>query len=138
VSASDPIRSLDGRLRSDRFSYPLLCTILGFVLGWVPILVHGPIAGRFDAIYMRGSIAVWAFYTARLLVGFFFGITVWPRQWWLRGPLCGFLLMLPPGLIVLATPGCGTRCMTLNELSAMAIGALTGGLARVITGKNHL
>jgi hypothetical protein len=118
-------------------SYPVVCALLGLVVGWAPVLVHGPIAARFDAIYMRGAIAVWAFYSARLLIGFFVGITTWPRPWYARGPLCGFLLMLPPGLIALASPGCGPRCMSLNELSAMAIGATVGGLARVITGKDH-
>ena len=78
-----------------------------------------------------------AFYSARLLIGFFVGITTWPRPWYARGPLCGFLLMLPPGLIALASPGCGPRCMSLNELSAMLIGATVGGIARVITGKDH-
>lgn len=90
-----------------RLPYPLLCTVLGLVLGWAPALVHGPIAPKFDVLYIRGAIAVWAFYTARLLIGFFVGVTRWPARWYLRGPMCGFLLLLSPSLVVAATPGCG-------------------------------
>ncbi|MFN8544158.1 MAG: hypothetical protein U0807_08125 [Candidatus Binatia bacterium] len=89
--------------------YALLCTLLGLVAGWLPRLVHGPIPEKFDAFYLRGVIAVWAFYSARLTIGFMVGITRWPARWYLRGPLCGFLLMLPVGLIALATPGCQFR-----------------------------
>jgi hypothetical protein len=56
-----------------RIPYTLLCTLLGFVIGWIP------------------------------------GITVVPRAWWARGSLCGFVMMLPPSLVALATPGCGFR-----------------------------
>ena len=90
-----------------RVPYPLVCTALGLVLGWVPILLHGPIARKFDVLYIQGSIAVWAYYTARLSIGFWVGITHWPGRWWLRGALCGFLSMLPLGWMALATPGCG-------------------------------
>jgi hypothetical protein len=89
--------------------YPLLCVLLGLVFGWLPWLFHGPIAEKFNLLYINGSIAVWGFYAARLSIGFFVGITRWPTRWYLRGPLCGFLLMLPVGLIALATPGCGYR-----------------------------
>lgn len=90
-----------------RLPYPLVCTALGLVLGWAPILLHGPIAEKFDVLYIRGSIAVWAYYTARLSIGFWVGVTVWPARWWLRGPLCGLLALLPLGWMALATPGCG-------------------------------
>ena len=73
-----------------RIPYPLLCAALGLGLGWVPLLIHGPIPEKFNVLYIQGSVAVWAFYSARLLVGFTVGISVWPRQWFLRGPLCGF------------------------------------------------
>lgn len=89
--------------------YPLVCALLGFVLAWAPLLVHGPIAAKFDLLYMHGAIVVWAFYAARLSIGFLVGISVWPRAWYLRGPLCGFLAMLPVALVALATPGCGFR-----------------------------
>ena len=92
-----------------RVPYPVLCTALGLGLGWLPVLVHGPIPEKFDVLFVRGAIAVWAFYVARLLIGFWIGITHWPERWWLRGPLCGFLSMLPLGLMALATPGCGHR-----------------------------
>jgi hypothetical protein len=87
--------------------YPLLCALIGIVLGWLPVLFHGPIPYKFDTVRMNGSIAVWAYYTARMLIGFMVGITHWPAQWYFRGPLCGFLTILPLSLISLATPGCG-------------------------------
>ena len=86
--------------------YPLLCTLLGLVLGWLPWLVHGPNPMKFGMLHIHGAIAVWAFYASRLMIGFFVGITNWPRPWYLRGPLCGFLIMLPVALIALATPRC--------------------------------
>jgi len=92
-----------------RIPYPLLCTLLGLVLGWLPRLIHGPIPEKFDVLYIKGAIAVWAFYAARLSIGFFVGNMRWPARWYARGPLCGFLGMLPLGLIALATPGCGFR-----------------------------
>ena len=93
--------------RLARVPYPLVCTALGLVLGWAPIFVHGPIARKFDVLYIQGSIAVWAYYTARLSIGFWIGVTTWPGRWWLRGALCGLLSMLPVGWMALATPGCG-------------------------------
>ena len=88
-------------------SYPALCTLLGLALGWLPRLVHGPIPEKFDVLYIKGTIAVWGFYSARLLIGFLVGIARWPTRWYLRGPICGLAMMLPVGLIALATPGCG-------------------------------
>ncbi|TMB45508.1 MAG: hypothetical protein E6J55_05155 [Deltaproteobacteria bacterium] len=88
-------------------SYTLFCTLLGFGLGWIPRFLHGPIPYKFNVLGIRGDIAVWAFYSARCLVGFLVGITSWPERWFLRGPLCGFLMLFPPTVIVLATPGCG-------------------------------
>ncbi|MCI0636986.1 MAG: hypothetical protein L0206_24185 [Actinobacteria bacterium] len=90
-----------------RLPYPLVCTLLGLVLGWLPILLHGPIPEKFDVLYIRGAIAVWGFYAARLLVGFVVGVTVWPEPWYLRGPLFGFLTVFPLTLISLAMTGCG-------------------------------
>jgi hypothetical protein len=92
-----------------RLPYPLLCTLLGLVLGWLPRLVHGPIPEKFNLLYIRGAVAVWGFYSARLLIGLLVGNTRWPARWYLRGPLCGLVMMLPVGLIALATPGCGFR-----------------------------
>ena len=48
--------------------YPVVCVLLGLLLGWTPRLVHGPIAEKFNVHYIHGAVAVWAFYTARLLV----------------------------------------------------------------------
>ena len=92
-----------------RSRYSLVCVLLGVVLAWFPLLVHGPIPEKFNLLYIHGAVAVWGFYSARLLIGFMVGITTWPRPWYLRGPLCGFLMMLPVGIIALATPGCGFR-----------------------------
>jgi len=117
--------------------YRVWCGLLGFVLGWAPKLVHGPIPEKFDLVYIRGAIAVWAFYTARLLIGVFVGITTWPARWYLRGPLCGFLLMLPVGFIVLATPGCQLRCMTLNLTTGSLVGLSVAGIAYGVTGRHH-
>lgn len=90
-----------------RLPYSLVCTVLGLVLGWLPRLVHGPIPEKFNVLYIRGSIAVWGYYTARMLSGFMIGITVWPPRWYLRGPLIGFLTVFPLTIISLAMPGCG-------------------------------
>jgi hypothetical protein len=84
-----------------------LCTALGLLLGWLPVLVHGPIPEKFNVLYIRGDVAIWTFYAARLSIGFLVGISVWPARVWLRGPLLGALVMLPPGLLALATPRCG-------------------------------
>ena len=91
----------------DRIPYPLLCALLGLILGWLPWLIHGPIAEKFNVLYIQGSIAVWAFYGARLSIGLWVGISAWPPQWWFRGPLVGLLAMLPVALMALATPRCG-------------------------------
>jgi len=118
-------------------SYPLLCALLGLVLGWLPLLVHGPIAEKYDILYLRGDVAVWGWYTARLSIGLLVGITWWPHAWWLRGPLCGLLMLLPLSLVSLATPGCGARCMLVNDLTAVLIGTAVAGLAYALTGKQR-
>jgi len=117
--------------------YPLVCTVLGLVLGWVPMFLHGPIPEKFDVLYMRGAIAVWAFYSARLLIGPLVGITSTPRLWYVRGPMCGFLMLLPVGLVALANPGCRSACMFWNEVTGTAIGMAVAGLAYAITGRHH-
>ena len=85
----------------------MLCTLLGLVLGIVPRFLHGPIPYKFDILGMRGEVAVWGWYVARLLIGFLTGNATWPPQWFLRGPLCGMVMMIPLGFVALATPGCG-------------------------------
>ena len=89
-----------------RLPYPLVCGLIGLAVGWLPTLVHGPIAQKFDVVHIDGRIAVSGFYAARLSIGLLVGIAARPRRWWIRGPLCGFVAMLPLGLIALATPGC--------------------------------
>ena len=69
--------------------------------------LDGPIPYKFNVLGIRGAMAVWAFYSARLLIGFLVGITSWPGRWFLRGPLCGMIAMFPVTVIALATPGCG-------------------------------
>jgi hypothetical protein len=96
-----------GRPLRKGIPYLPLCAALGLALGWLPVLIHGPIPEKFDVLYIRGSVAVWAYYSARLLVGLVVGISVWPRRWYLRGPLCGFIMLLPVAFIALATPHCG-------------------------------
>jgi len=117
--------------------YSLLCTALGLALGWLPMLVHGPIPEKYNVLYIRGAIAVWGWYTARLLIGFVVGITQWPRRWYLRGPLVGFLMIFPLSLVSLATPGCGAPCMAMNWSSATLIGITVAGLAFLLTGRQR-
>jgi hypothetical protein len=93
------------RARADR--YLLLCVALGLVLGWVPLRLHGPIPEKFDVLYIRGAIAVWGWYLARMSIGFWVGAASWPRPWWIRGPLLGALALLPLTFVSLAMPGCG-------------------------------
>lgn len=87
--------------------YAAVCGILGLALGWIPLFLHGPIAEKFNVLYIEGSIAVWGFYAARCSIGFWVGLTVFPRRWYLRGPLCGFAALLPLTIVSLAMPGCG-------------------------------
>ena len=91
----------------DRVPYPLLCAVLGLGLGWLPFFIHGPIPEKFNVLYIEGAIAIWTFYAARLSIGLLVGVSVWPRRWWIRGPVLGALAMLPPALLALATPRCG-------------------------------
>ena len=91
-----------------RLPYAVVCTLLGLGLGWLPMLVHGPIPAKFDRLYIDGAVAVWGFYVARLSIGFLVGITRWPTAWYLRGPLCGILALLPLTIVILAVPGCGS------------------------------
>jgi hypothetical protein len=89
--------------------YPALCALIGLALAWVPAFIHGPIPYKFNVHRLNGEIAVWAFYSARMLVGLLVGITHRPRRWYVRGPLCGIVALLPVGLVAVATPGCGFR-----------------------------
>ncbi len=114
--------------------YPVFCTLLGIALGWLPRLVHGPIPQKFDVLYINGSLAVWGWYVARLSIGFWVGIACWPERWWLRGPMCGLLVMFPLTLVSLATPGCGWPCLIANLASGAVIGAAVAGIAAALQG----
>lgn len=113
--------------------YPLLCTLLGLVLGWVPMFLHGPIPEKFNVLYIHGETAVWAWYWARLSIGFWVGVARWPETWWLRGPLYGLLPMVPLGIISVATPGCGYPCLFWNWLTGASVGLTVAALAHAIS-----
>ncbi len=118
-------------------SYPLVCTLAGLVLGWLPYFLHGPIPEKLAAARLNPAFAVWTYYCSRLLIGFMVGSGVWPAAWWLRGPLYGALLMLPPGMLALATPGCGVTCFRLNVSTGALVGLLVGATARLVTGRSR-
>ena len=56
------VRGGGGARRRVPLTYPLVCLLLGLLLGWTPRLLHGPIAEKFNVNYIQGSVAVWAFY----------------------------------------------------------------------------
>jgi hypothetical protein len=62
-----------------------------------------------------GAVTVWGWYTARLLIGFVVGISTWPPRWYLRGPLCGLLMLFPLSIVSLSTPGCEGACHVLER-----------------------
>lgn len=90
-----------------RLFYIFVCAVSGLVLAWVPSFFHGPIHQKFDLFYLNGAVMVWGWYLARMLIGLWVGITASPPQWYLRGPLCGLLAMVPLGIVSLGIPGCG-------------------------------
>jgi len=106
-------------------------------LAWIPSFLHGPIAAKFDLLYINGSIAVWGWYVARSLIGFFVGISHWPRPWFVRGPLIGFIVMFPLTCVSLATPGCGFPCMFWNLVTGTTIGTVVAGVAWLTTGRSN-
>lgn len=120
-----------------RVPYVVVCAALGLVLGWLPGLVHGPIHEKWDLFGVRGVMVVSGYYVARLSIGLWVGITNLPEPWYLRGPLCGALVMLPLGFVALANPMCGGPCMGWNTLTGATVGLAVGGLAWAITGKHH-
>lgn len=101
------------------------------------MLLHGPIPAKFNVLYVDGAVAVWSYYVARLMIGFLVGFSTWPRPWWIRGPICGFLAMLSPAIMAVAVPGCGYSCMTWNLSSATVVGAVVAGAAWWVTGRDH-
>jgi len=113
------------------------CAALGAVLGWMPLALHGPAAGKFDVHGIDGSFAVWAFYGSRLMIGVWVGLTRWPSPWFLRGPLCGAIAMLPVTFISLAVPECGPGCMAYNLTTATVVGFAVAALAFAVTGRHH-
>jgi hypothetical protein len=92
--------------------YPLFCAVLGAVLGVLPSFFHGPIPEKwsyfnYGTTAIDGATLVWGYYIARGLIGVLVGTTVWPGAWFLRGPLCGVVMMVPLGVVALANPLCG-------------------------------
>ncbi|MFN2376700.1 MAG: hypothetical protein ABR538_09190 [Candidatus Binatia bacterium] len=90
-----------------RLSYTTCCILLGLLLGWVPSLFHGPSREKWDYFYLDGGTVVLAWHLARALIGLLVGLTSVPATWWVRGPLCGVLAMLPLGVVSLGNPLCG-------------------------------
>ena len=117
--------------------YLAVCIALGIVAGWLPMLLHGPIPEKFDVLYIEGRIAIWGYYVARMAIGYWVGVSRFPSRWYLRGPLCGVLVVLPLTLISLAMPGCGFPCMRANLGSAALVGFLVAGAAWLLTGKHY-
>lgn len=128
--------SPDGGGRGE-WPYVVVCTVLGALLGWLPQYLHGPIPYKFDVHYLDGSRMVWAFYSARMLIGFWVGVSTWPGPWWLRGPLVGAIGIFPVLFISLATPECGWPCFGVNLSSAAGVGLSVAGLAFLVTGRHH-
>lgn len=123
-----------------RLPYPLVCLLLGLALGWIPGVLHGPIPEKWSYYYygqtpIDGAKIVWAYYVARLSIGLLVGLTAWPLQWWIRGPLCGLLMLLPLGVVALANPLCGGACMFWNTFTASLLGFLVAAGAFLLTGK---
>lgn len=98
---------MSGPLADPRARYLAVATGAGLALGWLPVLIHGPIPERFEPHGLSGDLAVWAWYWSRISIGLFVGATVWPERGWLRGAVVGALVMLPVGFFSLATPACG-------------------------------
>lgn len=117
--------------------YTATCVALGLALGWMPGLVHGPVPEKWNVQTVDGSIVVWGYVLARLSIGLWVGISAVPSAWYLRGPLCGALALLPLGLVGLANPHCGSPCMFWNTVTGAAVGFAVGGLAWSITGRHH-
>jgi hypothetical protein len=120
-----------------RLGYTLVCVLLGLVLGWMPALVHGPVPEKWSVYGVAGGILVWGYYVARMSIGLWVGITSVPPPWYLRGPLCGALAMIPLGFVGLSNPLCGAPCMCWNTLTGATVGFAVGGLAWAITGRHH-
>lgn len=117
--------------------YIVLCALVGLALSWVPAYLHGPIREKWDYYYLDGSWAVWTWYLARAAVGAFVGLTVWPARWWIRGPLIGALLLLPPCMMSMANPLCGAGCVASNESSGAGLGFIVAGIAFALTRRHH-
>ena len=120
-----------------RVPYALLCTVVGLLLAQVPRFFHGPIPYKFDIHALDGRVAVWGWYVARMFIGFLVGTTRWPSWWWVRGPLCGLVMMVPLGFVSLAMAECGPACMFWNCFTGAAIGLLVGACAFLVTGRHR-
>lgn len=139
-TATAESQSLDASVAAraaTRVSYAPLCTLAGLALAQLPGFLHGPIPYKFDIHALDGHVAVRGWYIARMLIGFLVGITRWPSRWWIRGPLCGLVMMVPLGFVSLATPECGPACMFWNSFTGAAIGLLVGAAAFWVTGRHR-
>lgn len=124
----------DGRAN---LRYVAVCGVLGLALGWLPGLVHGPIPQKWNVGPVDGRYVVSAYVVARSAIGLWVGLASVPAAWWLRGPLCGALVLLPLGFVGLANPACGAPCMFWNTVTGATVGFAVGALAWSITGRSH-
>lgn len=122
---------------SDSVRYVALCTALGLVLGWLPGLVHGPIPEKWSIHGVDGDLVVWCYVAGRLSIGLWVGLTSLPEAWYLRGPLCGALAMLPIAMLGLSNQYCGAPCMFWNMVTGATVGLAVGALAWSLTGRHH-
>jgi hypothetical protein len=124
-------------MATSSLGYTAICTALGLAIGWLPGLAHGPIAEKWDVHGVTGSLVVAGYYAARLSIGLWVGITSVPAAWYLRGPFCGALAMLPLGLVGLSNSLCGPPCMFWNTVTGATVGFAVAALAWSITGEDH-
>jgi hypothetical protein len=127
----------ESRAAASRMGYSAVCTALGLALGWLPGLAHGPVAAKWDVHGVDGSLVVAGYYVARMSIGLWVGISSVPGAWYLRGPLCGALAMLPLGFIGLSNSLCGPPCMFWNTTTGATVGFAVAAFAWAITGKQH-
>jgi hypothetical protein len=141
MRAGDPPLPRDGlgaplAGRPANLRYVAVSTAIGLLLGWLPALVHGPVAEKWNVHGVHGGTLVAGYFVARLSIGFWSGAVVVPRAWFLRGPICGALAMLPLGFVGLSNDLCGGPCMFWNTATAAAVGFATAGIAWSITGRH--
>lgn len=130
----EPWSASQRRAMDDAIRYRVVCIATGALgasaAGWI----LGPRPELFLAHDIAGEITVWAYHASRLAVGVWVAISVWPRPWLVRGPLCGALAMVPVAWISQALPERGLG-LPLGDLAAGAVlGFAVAATARCVTG----